>query len=143
MAKQKDPDVLLELPVSYGNVAVGENVIRLGAAVSRSNMKIAQADRHLCEQRLKVKLIACPKGSTADQGVLPGMPSGDTEIKTVVDILSYGVNGKRISFGMKMMRGMVRLTDIADFAKRDGRILVYEIEKIPEEEVAGEENGEE
>jgi hypothetical protein len=49
-----DPPVL-EIPVKYGNVNLGDETGRLGCSASRGNLTVAKADRNLVGKRLKVE----------------------------------------------------------------------------------------
>ena len=48
MAKSKE-DPVLELPVTYGGLSVGDKTCRIGMSVSRSNYSVSKADKQILE----------------------------------------------------------------------------------------------
>ncbi len=142
MAKKKTS--LLELPVAFGGVSVGDKTARIGCAVDRGEaLGIAEADRHLCEQRLTVRMLARPAGDNHDQDRLPGMDD-DEKLDAVVDVKGFSVSKDSISFGLTFAIASVDVGALAHFAKRAGKLVVTCAEDIPEKEGSGDDsnNGE-
>src|SRR5579863_4617574 len=96
MAKKEE--AVLELPVTFGGLSVGDKTCRIGMSVSRANYSVTKADRQLCERRLTVELIARSNGATAGQESLPGMDN-DRTVSGVCDVKGFSASGKAISFG--------------------------------------------
>lgn len=69
MAKKKP---IFSLPVSWGNVSIGKKTIRLSAETSRLNLKLHEADKSLCDQRLTGKIVSRAADAQPEQGSLPG-----------------------------------------------------------------------
>jgi hypothetical protein len=134
-----DPPVL-EIPVKYGNVNLGDETGRLGCSASRGNLTVAKADRNLVGKRLKVKIMARAGGAQSDQPSIP-QAEADEHIEAVADVKSIGVGVKNISFGLTFALESVDVETLAHFAKREGIVTVLEAEDIPEDEA--EEGGEE
>lgn len=131
MAPRKKPNVL-DLPVSFGGVSIGDGTCRIGVTCDRGNLTVERADENLCGHRLTGKIEVKPKGEQPDQGVLPGM--AEPGLEGSFDVKGYRVTEKEIGFGMTFA---VRDTDVghlAKFAKRDGRLVVQDVAAIESEE---------
>ena len=132
MAKAK-PESILELPVTFGGLSVGDKTCRIGMSVSRQNYSVSKADKQLCDRRLTVTLLARSNKAAADQQSLPGMDN-DREVEGVIDVKGFAVNGKAISFGGTFCIKDVDLETLTHFPKRDGRMTVTGVEDIPDGE---------
>lgn len=137
MAKSKEPDAVLELPVTFGGLSVGDKTCRIGMRVSRANYTPSKADKQLVEKRLSVRLRAVPNGSTGDQASLPGLDN-DRVVEAVGDCNGYSATGKALSFGLTFALSSVDVESLSHFPKRDGQLIVSGIEEIPDGEQAGE-----
>lgn len=129
MAKKKDEEALLELPVTFGGLSIGETTCRLGMSISRANFTVSKADKHLVSKRLSVALLARTKGANSDQESLPGMDN-DTVIEAVGDCKGFSAGGNSISFGLTFMLSSVDVEKLSHFPKRDGRCTVKGVEDI-------------
>jgi hypothetical protein len=135
MARKKTEDGgLFNLPCSYGNVSIGDKTCNVRASISRGALKLAEADKNLCEHRLVGKIVAKPAGWTADQSGLPGMGDHDIEMSGCFDVKGLNVKSDSIGIGLTFNIKEVDVSMLAQFAKRDGRIVIDSISEIPEGE---------
>ena len=132
MAKRKTnvPANVLEFPVAFGGVSIGDKMCRIGIKVDRSHLSVDQADDHLCDKRLTGSIISRPQGDLPDQGTLPGM-AFESVLRGVFDVKGFHVAADDISFGMTFAIASIDIEKLAHFAKRAGRVVVEEEEAIP------------
>ena len=134
MARKK-VEYLLDLAVAFGNLSVGDKTARIGITVDRQNLKVLEADKHLCERRLTCKLVARPKGENPDQGRMPGFEKDNDEaIDGVADVKGFSVSADHISFGLTFAIASIDIMALTHFAKRSGQFMVEGAEDIPEDE---------
>jgi len=133
MAKKRTnpPTNVLEFPVAFGGVSIGDKTCRIGISVDRSQLSVDQADDHLCEKRLTGSIISRPQGDLPDQGTLPGM-AFQSVLRGVFDVKGFSVSADAISFGLTFAIASIDIEKLAHFAKRAGRVVVEEEESIPE-----------
>ena len=122
---------LLTLPVAWGNLSVGDKSCRIGVTVDRSSLKVAEADKHLCEKRLTGQLQVKAPDEHPDQQHLDGMENG-REVAGSFDIKGFSVSKDAITFGLTFAIASVNVESLAHFAKRAGTLLVDDSEAIPE-----------
>lgn len=132
--KSQSVDCLFDLPCSYGNVSIGDKTCNVKASISRGDLKLADADKKLCEHRLTGKIVAKPAGWQATQSPLPGMDGDDIEMSGCFDVKGLNVKSDSIGIGLTFSIKEVDVSTLAKFAKRDGRIVIESIEEIPEGE---------
>jgi hypothetical protein len=132
MAK-KQQETVLELPVAFGNISIGDKTARIGINVDRGDMTISQADKNLCEKRLSGKIVSRPTGDHKDQAALPGMEF-ETALNGVFDVKGFSVSKDALSFGLTFALASIDVSCLAHFAKRSGWLKVNDIEAIPEKE---------
>ncbi len=135
MARKRTAKVL-DLAVAFGNLSVGDKTCRIGVSVDRSELSVSQADKNLCERRLSGYLVCKPPGDHPDQETFDGM-DGDSEIKGVFDVKSFTVSKDALSLGLTFAVASVNVSALAHFAKRAGRVLIDEVDEIPEKQVGG------
>ena len=135
MAK-KNKESVMELPVSYGGLSVGDKTARIGVSISRGNLSITKADKAFCCKRLDVSIKAMSNGAQADNQPLPGMEGSDWEVGGVADVKGWSTNGKSITFGLTFNLENVEVETLSHFPKREGTLVVDAVEDIPEEEGA-------
>lgn len=140
MAKQT---AILELPVAFGNVNIGDATASVKISISRNNLKPAAADKHLCGMRLSGTIYAAPSGVSTGNGqkALPGA-DGDEEIAGIFDVKGFTVTPKKISAGLTFSLKDLDIGTLSHFAKRDGRMVINGVQKIEDEEESDEEGDE-
>lgn len=132
--KQVEVDAVLDLAVSYGNVNIGDKTARIGITVARSVLKVTVADKQLCEKRLAGCMVA--KRGNPDQPTFNGMED-DLELTVMFDVKGFNVSADHISFGLTFALKSVDVQTLAQFAKREGQLIITSIEAIPEDEDDG------
>ena len=108
--------------------------------VDRGSLTVAQADKRMCERRLKGSIEARPAGEHPDQGTLDGM-DGDAQIDGVFDVKGFSISKDSISLGLTLALASVNVGNLAHFAKRSGKLTVLESEALPDTEKKGEDDG--
>lgn len=122
---------VLELPVSFGNVSIGEKAARIGVSVDRSRLKIGSADKNLCGHRLTCNIAAVPAGDDPEQARLF---DDSRKLEGVADVKGFAVTTKAVTFGLTFNIEDIDLDTLCHFAKRAGRLVVEGVERIPDEE---------
>jgi hypothetical protein len=133
MARSKS----LLLDVNFGGVSIGDAVARVGVRVARGPaLPLAEADRCLCGKRLTGRIRLGANGEAEGQKRMKGMRDAYLEIDGVFDVKRFGVGPKEISFGLAFSIGDIEVSDLAQFAKRSGRLEIDDVEELPEGEEA-------
>lgn len=140
MAKTKTAAPLLELPVAYGNVNLGDEIARVSISMNRSAISLSSADRQLLGKRLIGRIVARAGDAQAEQESLPGL-ADDISLEGAFDVHSLGVSKKRITTGLSFNIASIDVSVLAHFAKRQGILVVSEIGEIPDDEGDGNGNG--
>jgi hypothetical protein len=138
MAKKKP--AILELPVSWGGLSIGDETCRLGASVSRGNLTATQADRNLCGRRLTGRIISRAGNGQAGQASLPGA-NGDAEVEGVFDVKGVGLGTRNINFGLTFILASIDVETIAHFPKSEGVLIVNNVEAIPDDDDDDDDDG--
>lgn len=139
MAKKKI-EYLMELPVSYGNLSIGDKTARLGIVVGRPALSLTAADKNLCDRRVVGRILVRAGDGGPEQGSIPGLEGNDDEVKAVFDVKGFSVSKKAISFGLTMQIESIAIETLSHFAKRKGMLYVEEIGDIPEGEAEGDDD---
>lgn len=119
MVRRKEADSVLDLPVTFGNISIGDKTARVGVTVMREQLSLSQADRNLCERRLNGKIISRPAGDNPDQASLPGM-AFETTLEGVFDVKGFSVSKEALGFGLTFAIAEIDVSNLAHFAKRGG-----------------------
>lgn len=131
-------ETILEVPVEYGNLNVGDDAISVKINVSRSALSLAKADKIFCGHRLTMSLYAQEDGADPDQGALPGMDCLMELTGIMVDSKSFHVKTKTIGIGLTFSRKDVDVGQLAKFAKKPGKVVVEAVAELP---VKGQKDG--
>lgn len=134
--------VILDLPVHFGNVNVGDATASVGVGVAREALPIGTADKQLVGRRLVGTIIGQPAGSGPDQGALKGM-NDEIALTGTFDVKRIGVSRKKITCGLTFSLGDINVSELARFAKRAGHLKIESSAAIPEKEAEDEEENEE
>ena len=126
---------VLNVPVQFSNVSIGDQVARIGVAIDRDNLNIDAADECLCGRRLTGLVIVLPPGEDAAQMTM--IDKGDRhEISGSFDVKGFSANRKRIAAGLTFPMAEIPIEQLGHFAKKSGRLIVHELGEIPEEHKA-------
>lgn len=147
--KKLKAEEMMHLPVSFGSVSSGKKTCRVGINVDREHIKLPLADQTFCDRRLTVTIVANANGDQPGQGRLDGMDDS-LELIGVADVKGFGVHATTIGFGLTFNKQELRKAftktgvQFADFAAREGSLMIAEVGEIPEEDKTNaEDNGEE
>jgi hypothetical protein len=124
---------LLELPVAFGGLSVGERTVRLAVSIGRANISVNQADKAFTDMRITCKIKTQPKGDAPGQTTLAGM-AGTSEIEGVADVKGIKAGGTTIGIGLTFSRRNIDIEELSHFVRADGQLIVTDIAKLSEEE---------
>jgi hypothetical protein len=124
-----DSSFELDLPVSFLGVSIGDGTARVGVSVARPILSLSAADRSLCGRRLTGKIVLRPAGEDPNQTTL--FDGVDHEVSATFDVKRFGVSPKAFSFGLTFPLIEINVSELAVFAKKEGRLQVGEIAAIP------------
>lgn len=137
MAKRKKPepeaDYMLVIPVTYGDVGIGDETARIGVSVERKWLPLGKADQHLTNKRLIGAITAVPGSDNPDQQQLI---SDEAIVRAAFDVKGFRVTRKFITFGVTFALASVDVELLSHFAKRSGHFKVEEFTDIPKPEKA-------
>jgi hypothetical protein len=132
---------LLNVPVDFSNVSIGDKTARIGVSMSRDDgPTLSEAAKTFCNRRITGKIVAKPEGSSADQASLPGMDD-DAEITGSFDTKSLNVTDTHFGIGLTFARSEIEVAMLARFAKRAGKLIVNDVEVIPDPPAGAGKNG--
>jgi hypothetical protein len=120
----------MEIPVSFGNVSLGDEMARIGIAILRTKFSPAKADKNLCGRRLTGRIRLVKEGDNPDQPPLPGMAEDPIELVGIFDIKGYGVTRKKITTGLAFNKGSTKVEVLSKFARGDGVLIIEKIEEL-------------
>lgn len=135
MAK-KTETVVLDLPVAFSNVTIGDETARVGITIDRKDLPLGKADQNLCGRRLTGRIIARLGGSSAgpagsDQQSLPGADD-DPVVEGTFDVKSFNVKKKVITAGLTFSLDNLDVAELGRFAKRNGKFTVTAVDSLPD-----------
>jgi hypothetical protein len=129
------PAAVLDLPVTYGNVSIGDKTARVGIVIDRSQITVTRADKSMVGKRLIGRILANPpEERNPDQGRLDGMDAEIVTLAGAFDVKALGVTAKTISCGLTFALASIEVDQLAHFAKRIGRLVVDAVEALDEDE---------
>jgi hypothetical protein len=127
----------LELPCIFSTVGIGEGTCRIGIAIDRSRLTVAQADKKLCGRRLTGRIISGSNGDAPGQKTMVE----DTEISGTFDVKSISMNRKKYSCALTLSLDGLDFSLLEYFAKRSGRLVIEEVADLPTDGDKDEEDG--
>lgn len=127
MAKTKT-EALIDIPVQYGDLSVGETTCRIGINVARDKLSVSKADSLICGKRLSGRITAVPGNGNPDQGQLI---TDENVVVAAFDVKKIGFNKKTIGFGLTFAIESVDTDALFHFSKRAGRLIVDSAEALP------------
>ena len=131
MAKSNGKSQVLDIPVEFGGVSIGEATARLGIRANRSVLNINSADEVLCGHRLTGRVVLGGEDDEAGQGRL--VDDMDHMVSAVFDCKRIGVNPTQISAGLTFNLADVDIKELARFSKGAGRLVVEAVSELPED----------
>ena len=127
--------LLLDCPVHFGNVSIGELTTRIGAKVSRDWLKLNDADLLFSNRRLTGSIVLGHQNDAAGQ-----KQAFDDQVSGVFDVKGFRVSVDHLSAGPTFNRADIDIAEIAKFSGSGGRLRVIGTEEIPDEEKAAAEH---
>jgi len=121
---------MLRVPVKFGNVNAGADTVRLGIAVDRTKMGVAQAETFFCGSRLSVQLMIDPNASDDGQGQATFADEVSDEsgvLSSVVDVKKFGASRSSFTAGLTFAIDAVDVGDVARFAAQPGTMVAERI----------------
>ncbi len=132
MEKTKATQVL-DVPVSFGRVSIGEGSVSIPIKIDREHLNPEAADGLLCGCRVKGEIAAGQEAATAAPDrqntfeIMKHRQTGMFEIK------GYSVAPKAISATLNVLLKDVKITEIVEFAKHDGRLRIESVAPLEED----------
>lgn len=128
--KRTGKKLLLDAPVTFGGVSIGETTTRLGLKVSRAVMKIDKADTLFVERRIDCKVVL--GGNDEQSGQAKLMDDLNHEVGGSCDVKGFSVKGETFSTGLTFNLKDIDIEELAKFSKGTGRLLIEGVADIPD-----------
>lgn len=124
---------VLDVPVNFGDVSIGDGTARIGVRIDRSLLNIDAADKLLCGRRLNGRLLVTPPGDANGQTYIDPEVGGELkhELESTFDVKRFSASPKNITAGLTFSLQEVEVSELSYFAKRGGRLVVASIAEIP------------
>ncbi len=121
--------IILDIPVQYGGISIGQNTARISMKVSREALNIVAADEVFCDRRLTGLLQL---GGADDSQGQTSFIDPDVELTGAFDVHRFSASTQWYSTGATFSLKEVVLMDLARFSKGSGRLKVFETGDIPD-----------
>ncbi len=132
MATSKKP--VINVPVNYGGVSIGESTARLGINIDRENLGIDRADDAFCNRRLLGCVVLGHAEEDAAQ--LKLIDGTDHIVRGSFDVKGFRVATDKIGTGLTFSLNDIDVGELAKFSKGSGRLLINEVADIPDDDKA-------
>lgn len=123
---------VLDVPVEFGGVSIGETTARLGCKISRDRIDLDEADSVFVCHRLTGYVRLGANDSDNGQGTF--VDDLYDQVDGSFDVKRIGVNADVISTGLTFSLADVEVATLAKFSKGHGRLVVNKVGAIPEPE---------
>jgi hypothetical protein len=128
---------VLNIPVDFGGVSIGNQTCRLGLKISRSVIAIDKADEAFCGHRLQGYVVLSGKDDGSGQQTV--VNDLHHTVRGAFDVKRIGVDSENISTGLTFSLRDVDVSELAKFSKGSGRLVIQEIHEIPADAPSDEE----
>lgn len=115
--------------VKFGGISLGDMTATLGVVVDRERLKLAQADRLLCQKLVDVKIQIGGSDDGSEQKEFIERPAIEASCETK----KLSTSAKAVGTGLIFSTNEVDLDDLIDFRKQTGRLVVYESKPMQKE----------
>lgn len=130
MATRK-PKSVLDVPVQFGGVSIGEDTGRVAVKIDREQLNIDAADEMFCGRRLTGRIVVVPSGVDPDQQEM--FDDNDRhELKSTFDVKRFGASRKEFCAGLTFALSEIDVGELGHFAKRSGRLIVAAVAELPD-----------
>lgn len=131
MGKKKRAE-LLNVPVAFGNVSIGDGSASVKVTVDRENLNPDAADDLFCGRRLQGKIaVGQPNEDPTQKRMFEDL---DYRIEATFEAKGYSVRPKGIGATLNVLLKEVDVETLSHFAKHDGRMIVLNAEPLGEDE---------
>lgn len=134
----KKSNAVLEVPVAYGSLSVGDKIARIPISIRSADCTIEQADRCLRGRQLAGRILARPEGVRATQPALPGFHT-DIELVGTFEVDAFRATPKAIGATLKFSLAGINVEKLTHFANREGMLRVDGVSDLPESRSTAEE----
>lgn len=141
MGKKKGGGSVLDIPVEFGGVSIGDATARLGIRIDRSVCTVKTADEVFCGHRLSGRVVLGGNGDGSGQKKF--VDDLEHQVGGVFDVKRFGANQKQIATGLTFSLADVDITELAKFSKGSGRLIIENVSELPEDEAGDEDEDEE
>jgi hypothetical protein len=138
MAKKKKNGMVLDIPVEFGGVSIGDGVARLGVKIDRNAITITEAVRVFVGHRLTGRVQLGGNGDSAGQETM----DFDHAVEGVFDVKRIGVGVKQYGTGLAFSIEDIDVREIAKLSKGSGRLQIEQVAALPEKQKKGPDSGE-
>lgn len=128
----KKPVLVLDAPVQFGGVSIGDNTARLGVRFARDVLNLDAADELLCNHRLTGSAILGRNGDAHNQQLL--VDDADHRVDGTFDVKGFRCTMDVIATGLTFSLADIDVAELAKLSKGEGRLLIESIGEIPVEE---------
>lgn len=129
--KATETDRVLDIPVEFGGVSIGDATARLGLHVDRGALNLLAADEVFCGHRLVGQIILGRHDDQPDQQML--MDDYDLCLDGTFDVKRISVNQKAISTGLTFSLADIDVAELAKFSRGSGRLVVNTVNELPDD----------
>lgn len=128
--KPKQKTAIVDLPVEFGGVSIGDGVARLGIKIDRKAISVTEAVRLFVGHRLTGRV------QLGGNGDVPGQSTMDFDhaVEGVFDVKRVGIGVKQYGTGLSFSIEDIDVREIAKLSKGSGRLQVENVEELPEPE---------
>jgi len=120
---------VLDLPVEFGGVSIGQTTARLGVRINREQLNLIAADECFCGHRLQCTLVLGRNDDAEGQQTL--VDDLNEEISGTADVKRLGIAPGTISTGLTFSLPDIDIATLAKFSKGSGRLIVESVSAIP------------
>lgn len=129
MAKKNGKSVL-DVPVEFGGVSVGQTTVRIGVRMNRDQVDLDVADEVFCGHRLNVEITL---GKSDEMPNQKKAFDAAYHVRGSADVKHMGVNADVITSGLTFSLKEIDISEIARFSKGTGKLTVYNVAELPED----------
>lgn len=123
---------LVEIPVDFGNVSIGDETARLSIKINKNFLNIIAAEELLCGRRLTGSVQL---GGIEDMDGQQTLFEADVIVPGTFDVHRFGVSPKVYTTSLTFRLAEIEVGDIARFSKGRGRLIVQTNKPIPHDVV--------
>lgn len=131
MSKKKPPanSSVLDVPVEFGGLSIGDVTARIGVRIDREHMNIVAADECFTGKRLSV-VVSLGSSDPEQKELFQGRTF---DVTGSVDVKRLGVTADQFSAGLTFNLESIDVATIAKFSKGKGRLKVFEVAALPDD----------